>query len=547
MLCKVIGDSAYDVTFVIMGTLYLAGDNLPILICSSLKDTKEKGVCRGRSSIILGVSLLLHTALYLVSTFKLKSLDVASFPVTGRIRKAYQSILQLGSLTIFIDQTFSTVEQFTTHLDIEDIDTPNCGCVDNTTAANCLSIIDVEVGGFFAGLFSITFVIVFGLMVKNWKAYCSCCGIKMRSNFSQCCCHLVENLCIFSFHFLAFIFMVLYTLADNTWVWKCVRLPDPTPGRIPLLSIILVFNLTWIGMYFTLLCLPGIGIVCEKGSFWSRYEYAVTIDRKDGSVWVRESSLAQIESSLPQIESSLPQIAADKSTDSSKEYVRFQDLTESTGSNEIAVTVTQHSGGALSIFQPLEEDTTCWQGLAYFIKWFSRNRYCDEPAVLCGEGTKTQDPNAEDPTCWEWLKKKCNCNPTCWEWLKEKCKCRRDAHFPRSLTECFGPGQAANEELLLTYVGKKENVCSALLTKEGKLELSREGQTYSPDTEFWVIKKPTKPAPPKTPRTHEPAQDKKQIQDDSEADRDSMHGEETLQKDDSHEPVLTSSGHPKSQ
>ena len=156
--------------------------------------------------------------------------------------------------------------------------------------------------------------------------------------------------------------------------------------------------------------------------------------------------------------------------------------------------------------------------------------------------SQKQDPDPKDPTCWEWLKKKCNCNPTCWEWLKEKCKCRRDAHFPRSLTECFGPGQAANEELLLTYVGKKENVCSALLTDEGKLELSREGQTYSPGTEFWVIKKPTKPAPPETPRTREPAQDEKQIQD--EADRDSMHGEETPQNDDSHESVLTSSGDP---
>ena len=181
-LFEMIGDLAYDVTFVIMGTLYLARDNLPILICSSLKDTKEKGICRGRSSIIRGVLLLLHTALYLVSTFKLKSLNVASFPVRGRIRKAYESILQLGSLTIFIDQTFSTVEQFTMHLDIEDIDTSNCGCVNNTTAENCLSIIDEEVGGFVAGLFGITFVIVFGLMVKNWKDYCSCCRITSISS-----------------------------------------------------------------------------------------------------------------------------------------------------------------------------------------------------------------------------------------------------------------------------------------------------------------------------------------------------------------------------
>ena len=413
-LRKMIGDLAYDGTFVFMGTLYLAGDNLPIFICSSFKDTKDIGVCRGRSSFILGVSLLLHTALHLVSTFKLKSSVVPAFPVTGKIRKAYQSVLQLGTLTIFIDQTFSTVEQFIIHLDLEDIETPNCGCANNTTAGNCLSIIDGEVGGFFAGLFSIICFIVFGLMVKNWKDYCSCWT---RSHMSQCCSDLWENLIIFFFHILVIVFMVLYTLADNTWLWKCVRLPDPTPGRVSLLGIILAFNLTWIGMYITVLCLPGIGIVLKNGTFFSRYEYAVILDTMDGSKWVHESGHAQTSST----DSQPPDLSAHISE----------------------ISVIEHGGGALSISRSFEENTPCRQGLTYFFKWLkSCSRYCNPPNQ-----------------CWESLKKKCR---KVTQEIKEKMLKQQE--------------QAKDDQeqtILLIYVGKRKNASVASLTNEGKLQCSK--------------------------------------------------------------------------
>ena len=434
-LRKMIGDLAYDGTFVFMGTLYLAGDNLPIFICSSLKDTKDIGVCRGRSSFILGVSLLLHTALHLVSIFKLKSSVIPAFPVTGKIRKAYQSVLQLGTLTIFIDQTFSTVEQFIIHLDLEDIETPNCGCANNTTAGNCLSIIDGEVGGFFAGLFSIIFFIVFGLMVKNWKGYCSCC--QMSLDISQRCSHLWENLIIFFFHILVIVFMVLYTLADNTWLWKCVRLPDPTPGRVSLLGIILAFNLTWIGMYITVLCLPGIGIVFKNGTFFSRYEYAVILDKMDGSKWVHESGHAQPSST----DSQPPDLSAHISE----------------------ISVIEHGGGALSISRSLEENTPCRQGLDYFFKWLkSCSRYCNPPNQ-----------------CWESLKKKCR---KVTQEIKEKMLKQQE--------------QAKDDQeqtILLTYVGKRKNVSVASLTNERELQWSEKAQAYPRDTKYWVIMKPKEP------------------------------------------------------
>ena len=145
--CESVKSGVYDVTFVVMGMLYLVGDNLPIFICSGIENTNAKEECRGQSSIILGFTLLLHLVLYIFGVLKLKPTEMPTFPVTGRIRKAYQSVLQLAALAIFLDQTFSTVERLVTHLDIEGDETPNFG-----TATNCSSVINAEVEGFFAGL-----------------------------------------------------------------------------------------------------------------------------------------------------------------------------------------------------------------------------------------------------------------------------------------------------------------------------------------------------------------------------------------------------------
>ena len=115
--------AVHDLVFVVMGTLYLAGDNRPILICSGMSNTVDKEDCMERSAIILGFSLLLHAALYISSSFKLNP-AISTLPVTGRIRRAYQSILQLAALTILLDQTFTTVVKFITIVDIEMDESP---------------------------------------------------------------------------------------------------------------------------------------------------------------------------------------------------------------------------------------------------------------------------------------------------------------------------------------------------------------------------------------------------------------------------------------
>ena len=296
--CKIAEVFLYDVTFVVMGALYLAGDNLPIFICTGMNSMNDREACRGHSSYILGVSLLLHTALHLAGTLRLRPADMPTFPVTGRIRKAYQSVLQLAALAIFVDQAFSTVERFVTHLDIEADETLNCGCVGNKTATNCLSLINFEIGGFSLALYLIVLFIVIGLVVKNGKDYCSCCwvmkkadgnsnatdGKKSKSKKTRCC-QCWENVCIFGALALVIVFMVLYTLADNRWLWTCVALPNPTAGRISMLTIAFVISLLWLGVYLAIIFLPGVGTVLNRG-FLDNYKCVTREAIMENSEWV---------------------------------------------------------------------------------------------------------------------------------------------------------------------------------------------------------------------------------------------------------------------
>ena len=446
---KVVGSLLYDVTFVTMGTLYLAGDNLPIFICSGRDNMKAREACRGRSSYILGVSLLLHAALHLASTIKLGSTEMPVFPVTGRIRKAYQSALQLAALTIFVDQTFSTAERFVTHLDIEAVETPNCGCVGNTTATNCLSLINREVGGFFAGLFTIIMFIVLGLVMKNWRDYCSCCWIERKLEMCQ---HLWENLFIFILHALVIIFMVLYTVADNRWLWTCVELPDPTTGRLLMLIAALVLSLVCLGMYFFIIFLPGVGTVLENKKFLSRYEYAILEARMVDSEWV-QSVHAQPATVAPPTGHEVSLQTFTEYSDSKSQ----RNLTESSGDFTV-----DESYGSASVSLPFEDDATCRNGLVYIFKRFCDFRVCCK--CDCFRRCMTGSQSEEGITCWGWVKN----------------KCKRDKSSAREEDE---------EMIMLTYLGNKKNVSTVTLSSDKTLQMIEAAQTYPAGTQFYLVLK----------------------------------------------------------
>ena len=275
--------AVHDLVFLAMGTLYLAGDNLPILICSGMSNIGDREDCIETSAIILGFSLLLHTALYIAGSFKLNP-AISTLPVTGQIRKAYQSILQLAALTIFLDQTFTTVVKFITIVDIELDESPTCGCPGNTTN----SASEREVAGFLTGLSSIMLLMVIGLTVKAWKEYCSCCWIKRKSECGQCCCHIFENGLIFIMYIVVVAFMVIYTLADSRWLYKCTPVcnDNPTKVRFWLLGTSFVLSLLWIVMYFVIIFVPGCSIVCQKKRVITENEYVSVQVVKENHKWV---------------------------------------------------------------------------------------------------------------------------------------------------------------------------------------------------------------------------------------------------------------------
>ena len=507
-LSKLAGTLFFDLAFILMGTLYLAGDNLPIFICSGMRDATDKEDCIEHSSVILGGSLLLHAALYVAGALKLKPTDIPAFPITGRIRKAYQSILQLVAFTIFLDQTFSTVVRFITHIDIEADETSTCGCVDNATATNCLSLVNKDVGGFLGGLSAIILFIVVGLLVKNRKDYCSycarcckgCCACCCKGCCARCCkgccarccsccscriernsnhnsyqdidagrnegeenlnCimpHPCENACIIVVYFSVIAFMGVYTLADNSWLWRCVAVPNPTAGRFSMLAIALVFSLGWLVMYVSIICLPGVGIVLGNKRFFSKYEYVTFEASRDNSEWAHKRIRAYGPADPPR-------------------DANLQNPTHPNELTESSTNITIEEGhGSASISLPIEDETTLKRAYQYIKKTSTcciRTDQCDGCTTCCG-----------------WLKCK-----TCCGWLKcKKCKCDK-----RSSSE-------DKEMIMFAYLGKKENVTTAMFEymastmqnvstvklsgDKRTLDISEVAQRYPTITQFYVVPKP---------------------------------------------------------
>ena len=446
---KVVETLLYNVIFIIMGTLYLAGDNLTILMCSGMDNTVDKDNCIEKSSIILGVSLLLNTALYVAGIFNLKP-TAATLPVTGRIRKAYQSILQLAALTILLDQNFSTVVRLITHIDhdIELDESPNCGCPGNTTTCSSLW----EVVGFFAGLSTIMVLIVVGLTVKGWKDYCSCCWKKW---WRQCCCHFSENILIFSFMYIfVFVFMGIYTLTDNRWFWKCTPVSQNNPKyiRIGLLYISFLFSLIWIVMYLVIICRPGVCIVWKKRRYLDENDYVSVQAEIEKSEWVCKDAWVKRKANANGND-------GDGTTSNQIDNI-----------NNIPMTVEENYG-SVSITLPIEEHITWRQSCCYcWTKCCPKKSSTStgkaktastEHLVSSTEQYTTGASYFQDTSCWNCLMKR---------------RCRKD-----------DTAEADEEMIMFTYLGKRKYVRNATVSEGSNIKLCDDENTPFCGTRSYIL------------------------------------------------------------
>ena len=467
---KVVETLLYNIIFIIMGTLYLAGDNLTILMCSGMDNTVDKDNCIENSSIILGVSLLLNTALYVAGTFNLKP-TAATLPVTGRIRKAYQSILQLAALTILLDQNFSTVVRLMTHIDhdIELDESPNCGCPGNTTTCSSLW----EVVGFFAGLSTIMVLIVVGLTVKGWKDYCSCCWKKW---WRQCCCHFLENILIFSFMYIfVFVFMGIYTLTDNSWLWKCTPVSQNNPKyiRIGLLYISLLLSFIWIAMYMVIIGVPGVGIVWKKKRYLDENEYISVQAEIEKSEWVCKYARVKrkINANGNDGDDANGNDGIQMRTLAKYGSINDSDATsnQADNSNSIQMTVEENYG-SVSITLPIEEHITWRQGCCYC--W----RKCRKKgSSTCTGKTKTASTEhlvssiEQDTTCTSYLQ-----DTSWWKCLmKQRCK-------------EYDMAEADEEMIMFTYLGKRKYVRNATVSN-GSVNLCDDENTPFCGTQSYIL------------------------------------------------------------
>ena len=493
---KLVVMAMHDLVFLAMGTLYLAGDNLPILICSGTYNTGDKEDCIETSAIIVGFSLLLHAALYIAGSFKLNP-AISTLPVTGRIRKAYQSILQLAALTILLDQTFTTVVKFITIVDIEMDESPACGCPGNTTN----SASEREVAWFLTGLSSIILLIVIGIVVKNWKDYCSCCWKKRKSEIGQCLCHLLENSWIFSMYIVVVGFMVIYTLSDSRWLYKCTPVcnGDPTAVRLGLLVTSLVLSALWILIYLFIICLPGFGIVCQTKRLLHETDYVLVHAEKERHEWQCKNARKR------------------KVNGENSAY-----LTNMIGKSMPSLMILEENYGSLSIDLPTEEEITCLQGVVY--AWQGCYDVCCPNASKCTccstccskEYRHTQCLNSEDDTSCaqclcQWFSKKCkapwqSCKAD-WKCCKADWKCCKEVWIccKRRCSCCWGKCKPCWERLkdkfmetedggniFLTYLGKNNNFTSNTLSQHRTLDMSDQVCEHPAGTDFYVILKPKK-------------------------------------------------------
>ena len=431
----------HDLIFVAMGTLYLAGDNLLILICSGMSKTGDREDCIETSAIIVGFSLLMHTVLYIAGSFKLNP-AISTLPVTGRIRKAYQSILQLAALTIFLDQTFTTVVRLITIVDIEMDESPTCGCGGNTTN----SASESEVAWFLTGLSSIMLLMVIGIVVKGWKDYCSCCWKKRKSERRQYRCQIVENIFIFSMYIVVVGFMVIYTLADNRWLYKCTPVcnGNPTVVRLGLLYTSLVLSIIWILLYGVIICCPGVCIICKRKRAFAENDYVSVVAERENRKWV--------------------------CMDAQKRKVNGNGST--TNIPEIGNTMSiEDDYGSVSITLPIEEDTCCaslleteWE-CCKCLKNFLTCLCCVKRDTTCAS-------NLQDT--WDCIVAILLC--CCWD----TCKC------------CKKLMNTEDEaEIVFIFVGKKNNFTSTTLSQNWTLQMSDDQVCEHPaGTDFYVILKP---------------------------------------------------------
>ena len=214
-----------------------------------------------------------------------------------------------------------------------------------------------------------------------------------------------------------------------------LAVPSPTAGRFSMLAIAFAFSLGWLVMYFSIICLPGVGIVLENRTFFRKYNYTVLEARMVNSEWDCDPPKHYLAERTSM-------------TKTPRDCVRFSGsasqaaLTGSSGNFSIK---ESHESASFSV--PIEDDTTCRSGCAYIVK-------CG-----CFRHCRTADQSDTPTTCWSELR---------------KCMCK-----------CLDSEK--DEPIMFAYLGKKEYFTTETLSDD--LTLNMKESKYLPGTQFYVVVK----------------------------------------------------------
>jgi hypothetical protein len=276
--CVALLDFIMSVLAIVMGGLYLFGENLPSSLCS-------EDYCRQLKTGLLGMSLILNLFLTVAENGFGWSGGWDKIKTVDEKHKRWSDLLGLLSVVVLFDQALTGF-----YMTVYDGKR-------NSTDITC----DVYTHGVSGGTYGLSVILFIMLIVfVVWRRYLidwcrrkfqgahdqvnsggtrdsvnsgsepSCCGKCCNSDICSCKCnsYRFEEICFIGGTISLVIFFILYVLADLPWPWNCkdqINSQEWRTARLAFLGISFVLVSVHLGLHFFIVLFPSVHAFLQAG------------------------------------------------------------------------------------------------------------------------------------------------------------------------------------------------------------------------------------------------------------------------------------------
>jgi hypothetical protein len=256
-------DFALGWLVIIMGTMYLVGENLPSSLCMG-------DHCRQLKTGLLGMSLILNLFLTVAENGFGWSGGWDKIKTVDEKHKRWSDLLGLLNTVVLFDQALTGF-----HITVYDINMSS----ENITCDSYSNGLSGAMYGLSVVVFTLILICVQrycrtwvkrnlkdvraeikkGSKLSWWKQYCKC-GWK-------CGCYWIEESCFIGVGISLVIFFICFVLADLPWPWNCmdqINSQEWKTARFALLIISLVLVIIHFGLYICIVLIPSVCAFCRS-------------------------------------------------------------------------------------------------------------------------------------------------------------------------------------------------------------------------------------------------------------------------------------------